>query len=160
MPNCCRWPKLTETRSFMESKLIAIEFQWAQQMVLEVNTITGDVIGWQNSKNIKYRRFDSCRRSSDRPLASETLTRACAQPKYGRDCKEAPLWFTESIGFPRWTNRILYRLSIVMFIDNLRQNQRLVKKGDQIDRSPTMVSLIFTRTVSVNRKQKQRRYVW
>ena len=54
-------------------------------------------------------------------------TRTCAKHR------EVLLWFTWNIGLPRWTNRLQYRLSIEIFIDNLQQSVSSVKRGDQFD---------------------------
>ena len=57
---------------------------------------------------------------------------------------EAPLWFRENIGLPRLINRLQKRLSIEMLLDDLRQILCTVKSPNWFDRSPAMVSLIFT----------------
>ena len=57
---------------------------------------------------------------------------------------EAPLWFRENIGLPRLINRLQKRLSIEMLLDDLRQILCSVKNPNWFDRSPAMVSLIFT----------------
>ena len=91
----CWWPMLRKNKtkqSFMVIKSIAIRLCTSKQVGLRVNTIIGDVMGWQNSKSIELSSSDDLTQVADlgdQCPVSVTLTYACTIPNVVKpDCKQ------------------------------------------------------------------------
>ena len=134
-----------------------IDYNWvctSKQVGLEVNTIIRDVMGWRHSKSIELSSSDDQTHVADWVGVPNECNTDTHMPdhKCGRDSKhrEALLWFAGNISLTGRINRLQYRLSIEMFIDDLRQNVNSVKREGRFEQ-------IFARTVSLNVIQKQRK---
>ena len=124
----CWWPMLRKNKVFHDD---LIDCNWVCTSTTDRTDGKynfGELMGWQNSKS---------------PL-SASVTQRMHNPECCRDCKQRRSRGTAVIQRKYRSSEVNKSIAITTIDRNLRQNLCSVKSPNWFDRSPAMVSLIFT----------------